>query len=245
MTANKSRLPLAKNALRKLRTLRHPGIIKVLDSVETETYIYIAIERVVPLGWHVRRKSLSEETTKWGLYTVANTLRFINEEAQSVHGNLRVSSIFTTESGEWKVGGLETLSSMKEEDALIYSYGNAVPDIMHYTPPEVSRSTWAAIKSNPVSAVDSYQYGLLIFEAFNGGQQPGEPVAQTKNVPPTMHQCFKRLLSPNPKSRLSISHFLEQGRRSGGFFETPLIRLSEGLENLGLKSDAERIELLG
>jgi hypothetical protein len=32
--ANKSRLPLAKNALRKLRTLRHPGVVKVLDTVE-------------------------------------------------------------------------------------------------------------------------------------------------------------------------------------------------------------------
>lgn len=32
--ANKGRLPLAKNALKKLRTLRHPGVIKVLDTVQ-------------------------------------------------------------------------------------------------------------------------------------------------------------------------------------------------------------------
>lgn len=32
--ANRSRLPLARNAVRKMRTLRHPGIIKVYDSVE-------------------------------------------------------------------------------------------------------------------------------------------------------------------------------------------------------------------
>lgn len=34
VAANKSSLPLAKNALKKLRTLRHPGVIKVLDTVE-------------------------------------------------------------------------------------------------------------------------------------------------------------------------------------------------------------------
>ena len=34
VAANKSRLPMAKNAVRKLRTLRHPGVIKVLDTVE-------------------------------------------------------------------------------------------------------------------------------------------------------------------------------------------------------------------
>lgn len=34
ITTGKGRLPLAKNALKKLRTLRHPGVIKVLDAVE-------------------------------------------------------------------------------------------------------------------------------------------------------------------------------------------------------------------
>lgn len=34
VSTNKSRLPLAKNAVKKLRTLRHPGVIKVLDTVE-------------------------------------------------------------------------------------------------------------------------------------------------------------------------------------------------------------------
>ena len=34
VTADKSRLPLARNAVRKMRTLRHPGVIKVYDTVE-------------------------------------------------------------------------------------------------------------------------------------------------------------------------------------------------------------------
>jgi SCY1-like protein 1 len=34
VSANRSALPLAKNALKKLRTLRHPGVIKVLDTAE-------------------------------------------------------------------------------------------------------------------------------------------------------------------------------------------------------------------
>lgn len=33
-TTNKSRLPLARNAVKKLRTLRHPGVIRILDTVE-------------------------------------------------------------------------------------------------------------------------------------------------------------------------------------------------------------------
>lgn len=42
ITTNRSRLPLAKNALKKLRTLRHPGVIKVLDTVEV-------LQRTFPL----------------------------------------------------------------------------------------------------------------------------------------------------------------------------------------------------
>ena len=36
VTADKTRLPLARNAVRKMRTLRHPGMIKVYDTVEVK-----------------------------------------------------------------------------------------------------------------------------------------------------------------------------------------------------------------
>lgn len=92
--------------------------------------------------------------------------------------------------------------------------------------------------------VDSYGFGILIFEAFNGGSITSDQIGQTKNIPPSMHQSYKKLLNPNPKVRLSVAHFRDQGRRSDGFFETPLIKLSDGLEHLGLKSDNERDEFL-
>jgi SCY1-like protein 1 len=47
-------------------------------------------------------------------------VKFINDEAFSVHGALRVGSLYTSESGEWRVGGFEVLSSMKDDDAIIY-----------------------------------------------------------------------------------------------------------------------------
>ncbi|KAI9711080.1 MAG: hypothetical protein M1812_007274 [Candelaria pacifica] len=244
ISANKSRLLLARNAVRKLRTLRHPGVIKVLDTVEAETYIYIATERVTPLGWHVRRKSMSTETMKWGLCGIAKTLKFINDEATSVHGNVRVSSLFTSESGEWKLGGFESLSSMKDEEAIIYTYGSLVPDSGRYAPPEVAKSGWDTIKRHPLPAVDAYNFGTLIFEVYNGSFMASDQAGQTKNVPPSMQQSYKRLVNANPKARLSVGSFLEQGRRSGGFFETPLIRLTEGIDSLGLKSQNEREEFL-
>lgn len=244
ITNNKSRLPLAKNALKKLRTMRHPGVIKVLDTVETETYIYIATERLVPLRWHVKRKSLSPETMKWGLYSVARTIKFINDDASSIHGNLKVASIYTSESGEWKVGGFEVLSNVKDDEAVIYTYGSLVPDSSRYTPPELARSGWDSIKKSPHSAVDAFNYGTLLFEVFNGDFMGADQAGQTKNIPPTMQSSYKRLVNANPKARLSVGHFLEQGLRHGAFFDTPLIKLTDGVDNLGMKSAEERDEFL-
>lgn len=59
-----------------------------------------------------------------------------------------------------------------------------------------------------------------------------------------MSQQYKRLLNPNPKGRLAVAGFLDQGRRSGGYFQTPLIAITESLDSLGLKSDDEREEFL-
>ncbi|OAA78517.1 protein kinase [Akanthomyces lecanii RCEF 1005] len=244
VTAHRGLLPLARNALRKLRTIRHPGVIKVLDTVETETYIYIATERVVPLRWHVRRKSLSPETIKWGLHGIARTLKFINTDASSIHGSVKVGSIYTSESGEWKLGGFDVLSSVKEDESTIYTYGSLVPDSARYSPPEVVQSGWDVIKKNPQSAVDAFNFGVLIFEVFNGDYNGRDNAGQTRGVPPTMHSSYKRLCNANPKARISVAAFLDQGGRRDAFFDTPLIKLTEGIDNLGIKSEEEREQFL-
>jgi SCY1-like protein 1 len=92
--------------------------------------------------------------------------------------------------------------------------------------------------------VDAYAFGILVYEVFNGGFLGTDQLTQPKLVPVSMQSGYKRLISANPKVRLSTAQFLEQGLRSGGFFETPLIHLTDGIENLGLKSEEEREELL-
>jgi SCY1-like protein 1 len=93
--------------------------------------------------------------------------------------------------------------------------------------------------------VDAYNFGVLIFEVFNGGYNSSEQLGQMKSIPSTMHQSYKRLLNPSPKARMSVGQFLDQGKRIGGFFQTPLIQVTEDIDNLGLKAEDERNELLG
>lgn len=108
----------------------------------------------------------------------------------------------------------------------------------------MSKSGWDAIKRNPLTAVDAYNFGTLIFEVFNGNFVGADQAAQTKNIPPTMHSTYRRLVNANPKARVSVGNFLEQGKRSGGFFNTPLIKLTDSVDNLGMKTEEEREEFL-
>lgn len=44
------KLEIAKNSVKKLKTLRHPSILQFLDSLETDKVLYVATEYVEPLG---------------------------------------------------------------------------------------------------------------------------------------------------------------------------------------------------
>lgn len=119
-----------------------------------------------------------------------------------------------------------------------------MPDSGRYAPPELARNGWDAIKKNPHSAVDSFDLGALIFEVFNGEYHGPDQAGQTKNIPPTMHSSYKRLCNANPKARTSVSNFLDQGNRAGSFFDSPLIKLTQGIDNLDVKTPEEREEFL-
>ena len=41
---------VAKKALKRMKTLRHPSVVTYIDSVESEKFIYIATEVVTPLS---------------------------------------------------------------------------------------------------------------------------------------------------------------------------------------------------
>ncbi|KAF7321448.1 Protein kinase domain-containing protein [Mycena kentingensis (nom. inval.)] len=166
-TTRRGMLPLAKNALRKLKTMRHPDLLKLIDCVETETTIQIMTERVRPLQdalqtWASRGSQEREDWLLWGLHRVSVALAFINDSAGSTHGNIRVNSIFLSPSGEWKLGGLELLSNPKEDSAILYTLGGQVPDASSWASPEVRKGGWSVLKENEPSAADAYALGILL-----------------------------------------------------------------------------------
>ncbi|CAE7145252.1 unnamed protein product [Rhizoctonia solani] len=253
-------LPLAKNALRKLRTTRHPDILKFIDVVETDSSIHIVTERVQPLWaalerWSSKPVKSREEWLTWGLHRISVALAFINDACQSSHGMVRVESIFISPSGEWRLGGLDVMSNPTDPAAVLYSVGERS---RAYKCPEVHKGGWSALKEIPVSATDGYSLGILIHTVFNVKDSSHDPLPATANpphtapgpsakgtIPNSIFPHYKKLLNPTPAARLTPSAFLNLGTAPGAFFsDNPLFRICEALEGFALSNEAEKSSLL-
>jgi SCY1-like protein 1 len=146
-SSKKNIKPFAQNALRKLRTTRHPDVLKFMDAVESESSIFIMTERVRPLlnvlpQYSTKKAQEKEDWLLWGLHRISVSSRhfyealvpdydsnsqvalaFLNDQCFSTHGKISTSAIFLLPSGEWKLGGFELFSNPKDEGALLYVSG--------------------------------------------------------------------------------------------------------------------------
>ncbi|KAF9356456.1 hypothetical protein BGX26_005230 [Mortierella sp. AD094] len=235
----KDKLPLARNAFKKIRTIRHPDLIKYIDGVETESHIYIVTDAVTPLQDHLRA-DLDINLIRWGLYKVANVLKFLTVDASFIHGNIRTSSIFITKSGEWKVGGFEVLSSLKEDQPAILTFAGLIPESNRYAPPEVRKKSWNVVKEYELWSTDTWHYACLIYEVFNGPFASPEQLTMPGKIPPDMAPFYKNLLRPDPKTRPSVGDFLDKGLQAKGFFQNDLIQVVLFLENFSVKEPLQR-----
>lgn len=75
---SETQLEVAKAALKKLKTLRHPSLMHFLDSCETDKVLYIATEAVEPLSSYLQHVNLEGQQKdlylSWGLFQI--TVRF-------------------------------------------------------------------------------------------------------------------------------------------------------------------------
>jgi hypothetical protein len=104
---------LAQNAVKRLKTLRHPGILKYIESLDMDPYVYLVTEPVTPLDGHVDElRQRNRESLSWGLASIGSTVAFLNDQGHVVHGNVCVASVFVSRSGEWRLGGFELTGAL-------------------------------------------------------------------------------------------------------------------------------------
>ncbi|OBZ68346.1 N-terminal kinase-like protein [Grifola frondosa] len=137
--------------------------------------------------------------------------------------------------------------------------GGLVPDSSTYASPEVKKNGWSSLKELNPAAADAYALGLLIHFVFNPSvplpatahpPHPPPTASSRGSIPASIFPTYKRLLNPNPKARLTPAHFLDLGMAetagdgSGFFASNRLVKVSAGLDNFNLASEAEKALLL-
>ncbi|KAK9722926.1 Nuclear aminoacylation-dependent tRNA export pathway component [Basidiobolus ranarum] len=236
---NRHLLPLAKNHFKRVRTLRHPDLIRYIDGIETGERIYVVTDPITPLSEQLKANK-NNDFLFWGIYKIANAVKFLNVDCNLVHGNIRLSSIFTNKAGEWKLGGFELLSSVQEENPVIVSYGELIHDFNKYASPEIKKHSLRVIKDYEPQVTDSWQYGCMIYEVFNGDINYPEQIYQRGAIPMNIFSQYKSLLAPEPRTRLDLSSFIDAGLMSNGYFQSDLIQINSFLENFAMKETNEK-----
>ncbi|KRX87062.1 N-terminal kinase-like protein [Trichinella pseudospiralis] len=218
--------------LKKIKTLRHPSILLYLDSIQTDTLIYIVTEAVVPFTSYVRNlKEFSnfKEVASWGLYSVANAVSFLSQDVKCVHNNINCHSIYVNKSGEWKLFGFEYLISYEDEPEALQKPG----EFEQYAAPEV-RDGRVVLKNN--WTVDAY--------VFNGPLSDASLLKNPNSIPKEIQKDVRLLLHPAISSRLSVGDFVRRNRVTGGFFTNPVVDNLLFLEEFHLKDSNEQCAML-
>eukprot|EP00871_Galdieria_phlegrea_P005088 jgi/Galph1/5580/GphlegSOOS_G4239.1 len=233
---NSSLRTLARTGVQRLKTLRHPNILKFYNSVETESMISFATEAALPFKEYITRNGpLSVDAIYWGLYCLARALEFLHNECKLVHGRICSSTVFITPSGDWKLGGLEASvndPSLLRETAYLQEE--------KYRSPELVKEQWKLISQVPIYVVDAWALGCFVQEVFSGGFRSVEQLRQIDSIPKPLLSDYQKLLASNPTNRLQPSQLLE----SKCIIGNTLVDLSLFLEKFDLKELSEKEEFL-
>lgn len=227
----------AKQSLKRIKTLRHPSILKYVDSSESEKSVCIVTEAVTPLVDYLDTASNSFTQTQrefsiaYGLQNVAKGLHFMNNDCQLNHNNINIHSIFVNQSGVWKIGGLDYICSVDESPPQLQC------DLADkYTPPE--RLDSAKMKHPGAKyAVDSWGMGCLVWESFNRPLTPNSSVKSIGKMPKPLSVFYNKLVQSSPRHRVSPLDFIKDCKEANVFFGTPLLETILCLEEIQLIKD--------
>ncbi|KAJ3084966.1 Protein-associating with the carboxyl-terminal domain of ezrin [Quaeritorhiza haematococci] len=105
-------LRLLQNAVKRIKTIRHPGIIKFLHSQIDESTVFVATEPVTPLARVV--DALPGEEICLGLFNVLKAVDFLHTQ-HLCHNNLQIDAVFVADDARrWVLGGMELVDSFTD-----------------------------------------------------------------------------------------------------------------------------------
>ena len=235
---NEQEHSLVKNALKRLRTMKHPYLLKCIDAGEQLDgkgggQIWMVTEPVQPLEDVIDSLREAPGSVAWGTYTLTAAIKFLNIDCNIVHGQVCMASLFVDKGMDWKLGGFELLAPSADVDA---AYFATAKDVLpkRYQAPEISRGQLEALMRIPVAA-DWWALGCTVFEVFCGTIRSPSDLKNPVGMPEVLRTDFMRLLQSNPGGRLRPAELL-----CNPVFEDDYVSLQIFLETLNVKDAVEK-----
>ncbi|XP_059478001.1 N-terminal kinase-like protein [Neocloeon triangulifer] len=230
---------LAKGAMKRFKTLRHPYILPYFDGFESDKGVFFATESVEPLESHLSKLSLSGQQKSlylsWGIYQIARVLNFLINDCNLRHNNICMSSIYVNSAGEWKLGGLEYVSSVEEGPKLPQKM---LSGLDRYNPPEYSDHSKQRFITKFSS--DMWGFGCLIWEAFNGPLPQSSSLRSIEKIPKALIPAYNEMTGQSPANRPNPAEVISRLRRNGSYFCNNLVDALLFLEEIQIKEKNEK-----
>lgn len=194
-------------AVKYLRTLRHPGLLKCHEIVESIRELSVVTEPVVPLLDVIGDLNIHELIA--GIHATITTVAFLHDKCKLSHNNLSIKSIFVGQNDAcWKIADFECMCAFsdmsKEFMAQIKPFREAKS-----IPPEGED-----VQITSAHAQDAFGVGKLILDIIDQIETTEEAVISN-----FQQRVEAEFLHPNYQERPHVNSLLNDDLFQNGYIE--------------------------